>query len=47
MRCCAVLQVCAVTQGGAFAEEVVVPAAAAWHISGECWHVVDTGRHQY
>ncbi|WIA34847.1 hypothetical protein OEZ86_013145 [Tetradesmus obliquus] len=24
--------VCAVTQGGAFAEEVVVPAAAAWHI---------------
>jgi hypothetical protein len=29
------VQVCAVTQGGAFAEEVVVPAAAAWHIPGK------------
>jgi D-arabinose 1-dehydrogenase-like Zn-dependent alcohol dehydrogenase len=29
------MQVCAVTQGGAFAEEVVVPAAAAWHIPGD------------
>lgn len=29
------LQVCAVKQGGAFAEEVVVPAAATWHIPGE------------
>ncbi|KAF6260847.1 hypothetical protein COO60DRAFT_838483 [Scenedesmus sp. NREL 46B-D3] len=35
MACCVgtrAVQVCAVTQGGAFAEEVVVPAAAAWHI---------------
>jgi len=35
-----VLQVCAVQQGGCFAEEVVAPAAATWLLPGAVTHTL-------
>lgn len=39
------LQVCAVRQTGAFAEQAVVPAPAAWRVPGE-WPARSSDRHQ-